>query len=849
MPLAAGSRLGSYEILAPLGAGGMGEVYRARDPKLAREVAIKVLPTAMAGDSTSLARFEREAKAVAALTHPNILAIHDFGAVDGVTFAVMELLQGETLRQRLDHGALPSKRAVEIAREISLGLSAAHEKGIVHRDLKPENLFLTKEGLLKILDFGLARQFRKPEGATQHTLTEGSGPGVALGTAGYMSPEQVRGEDVDHRSDIFSFGAVLYEMLSGRRAFQGETSVERMNAILREEPPPLSDSNRPIPPALDRIVAHCLEKQPGDRFQSARDLAFDLGTLAAATSGPNTPEAARRPRRWGRALSVAAIAATIALAFWAGGRYSPGERNPGEPKFRRLTFRRGNILSARFAPDARTVIYSASWEGAPTALFSVRTDTAESSALGIDRARILSVSASGELAILEKKDRLRTARGSGTLARIPLGGTSPRQLLENVAGADWAPDGEQLAVIRGSGKRVLEYPIGRRIYESELLDNMPRVSPDGTRVAITESGGPSVTLSVVDREGRRRVLATLDRTPWGMAWFPDSRGLYYIGGSSGRSNALRSVDLSGKERVVLPVLGLGMMLHDVSADGRFLLERTSRRQGMACHQGDDAGEREISFLDGSALRDGSSEGRKILFSEVRDGSNSDEVAYLRGCDASPPIRLGDGGATSLSPDGRWVLVIRGNEIWLLPTGPGSARKLPENGKDPTFALFTPDGQAIAIWHANSEGRMLLARLDGSLIRSVDLPGINGYIAFSPDGQFIAYLTNEGGLRTIPLTGGPSRDLPGPPVPNGSILGTWSADGRFLYFARMRQMPGSFERREIATGKTTRLFDFGPADPAGVTEFISAGITPDGRSYAYTYRRTESSDLFVVDGLK
>ncbi len=672
----------------------------------------------------------------------------------------MELLQGETLRQRLDHGPMPARRAAEIAREISLGLSAAHEKGIVHRDLKPENLFLTKDGLVKVLDFGLARQFRKPEGAPQHTLTEGSGPGVALGTAGYMSPEQVRGEEVDHRSDIFSFGAVLYEMLSGRRAFQGETSVERMNAILREEAPPLSDSSRPIPPALDRVVAHCLEKQPGDRFQSARDLAFDLGTLAAATSAPNTPEAARRPRRWGRALSVAAIAATIALAFWAGGRYGPGERNPGEPNFRRLTFRRGNILSARFAPDARTVIYSASWEGAPTALFSVRTDTAESAALGIDRARILSVSTRGELAILEKKNRLRTARGPGTLARVPIGGISPRQLLEGVAGADWAPDGEQLAVIRISGgERVLEFPIGRRIFASELLDNMPRVSPDGTKVAITESGGAVATLSVVDREGRRTTLATLDRPPWGLAWFPDSRGLFYVGGNSGRSNALRALELSGRERVVLPVLGLGMMLHDVSADGRFLLERTSRRQGIACRQGDAGAEREVSFLDGSALRDGSNDGRKILFSEVRDGAASSEVAYLRGCDASPPIRLGEGAAMSLSPDGQWVLVMRGTEVWLLPTGPGSARKLPLSGDDPIFAVFTPDGQAIAVWSANKDGRMLLVRLDGSLIRSVDLPAIMEGYAFSPDGQFIAYVTEGGGLRTASLAGGPSRVLP------------------------------------------------------------------------------------------
>ncbi|MGE5234687.1 MAG: serine/threonine-protein kinase, partial [Acidobacteriota bacterium] len=285
MTLTVGTRLGPYEVVAPLGAGGMGEVYRARDQRLERDVAVKVLPQPLAEDAAALARFEREARAVAALSHPNILAIHDFGRSDGITYVVTELLEGETLRERLRGGALSARRAVEHAAQAARGLAAVHERGIVHRDLKPENLFLTRDGHLKILDFGLAKQALEP-GSTTHvagapTMT-GTDPGVVLGTVGYMSPEQVRAQPADGRSDIFALGAVLFEMLTGERAFQGDTAADTMSAILREDPPALVTAGRDLPPGLERIVRHCLEKRPEDRFQSARDLAFDLEALSTA---------------------------------------------------------------------------------------------------------------------------------------------------------------------------------------------------------------------------------------------------------------------------------------------------------------------------------------------------------------------------------------------------------------------------------------------------------------------------------------------------------------------------------------------------------------------------------------
>ena len=291
MTISAGTRLGTYEILAPLGAGGMGEVYRARDKKLDRDVAIKVLPQAVAADPDTLARFEREAKAVAALSHPNILSIFDFGAQSGISYAVMELLEGETLRGRLETGPITQKQAVDYALQVARGLSAAHGKGIVHRDLKPENLFVTRDGHLKILDFGLAKRVETvPPGRdmSMPTVSGHTEPGTIMGTAGYMSPEQVKGLPVDHRSDIFSLGTILYELLSGKKAFKRDTNAETMAAIMRDEPPELSESGRNISPALDRIVKHCLEKDRDHRFQSARDIAFNLleQSSPTGTSGP-----------------------------------------------------------------------------------------------------------------------------------------------------------------------------------------------------------------------------------------------------------------------------------------------------------------------------------------------------------------------------------------------------------------------------------------------------------------------------------------------------------------------------------------------------------------------------------
>jgi eukaryotic-like serine/threonine-protein kinase len=407
MPLAAGTKLGPYEIVAPLRAGGMGEVYRARDLRLGRDVALKILPQSFAADRERLHRFEQESRAVAAFNHPNILGIHDVGQHNGSPFLVSELLEGESLRAVLDRGALPQRKVIDYSVQIAQGLAIAHAKDIIHRDLKPENLFLTRDGRVKILDFGLAKALQKPgTGADLERATMTSPPtavGVVMGTASYMAPEQVRGESVDARTDIFSFGAVLYEMLSGHRAFCGDTSAETMTAVLKEDPPEFTDARHPISPALERIVRRCIEKSPEQRFQSAKDLAFALEALSA-TSHTTAPHARIVPAR--RKPLTVAVVVLFGLAALAGA-YFVGTRSGGTKpaKFVRLTYQRGNIRGARFSPDGQNVIYSAAWEGRPYEVFSSRIGDLHARSLDLKNSMVVGISAAGEIALLMNLQR------------------------------------------------------------------------------------------------------------------------------------------------------------------------------------------------------------------------------------------------------------------------------------------------------------------------------------------------------------------------------------------------------------------------------------------------------------
>ena len=476
--LAAGQRLGPYEILDALGAGGMGEVYRARDSRLGRDVALKVLPADRARDPDRLRRFETEARAVAALTHPHILAVHDMGTEDGLAFVVFELLEGRTLRRVLEAGPIAPRRVAEYAVQVCRGLAAAHDKGIVHRDLKPENLLLTRDGQVKILDFGLAKLVHGDESGSGETSTT-TDAGVVLGTAGYMSPEQARGRPADARSDLFSLGAVLYEMLSGRRPFAGDTAADTLSAILHRDPPEITTGVGAVPAGVEKVVRRCLEKDPQERFQSARDVAFAL----EAVSGSSAVLAAPPPRgsRRRSSLAAASLLAAAALGGLAAHLAGRGAAELPLPQFRRLTHGRGSVGGAVFSGDGLSVVYAARWGDGPVgSCYRQRLDSPLAQPFGLGRAEPVSAHG-GEIALVLNPPS-EPERG-GILVRVSLDGGPPRELLENVVSADWGPQGQELAIVRQAGgdTRRLEYPVGRVLREASGVGVLVRV-----RVARTE---------------------------------------------------------------------------------------------------------------------------------------------------------------------------------------------------------------------------------------------------------------------------------------------------------------------------------------------------------------------------
>jgi hypothetical protein len=861
MPLQRGAHLGPYEIVAPLGAGGMGEVFRARDPRLSRDVAVKVLSSAASTDPERLRRFQQEARAAGGLNHPNILALYDVGTHEGTPYVVSELLEGETLREKLGAGGLVPRRAVDWAVQIAQGLAAAHDKGIVHRDLKPENLFVTRDGHVKILDFGLAKladgllATHDSDAATAAIVTpsSSSSPGMVVGTAGYMSPEQVRGQAVDHRSDIFSFGAILYEMLTGRRAFLGGSAVETMSAILKEEPPELESAGQPLPPGLERIVRHCLEKSPEERFQSARDLAFGLQAVSglSAVSGVLAAiPAAPRPRT----VSLrTALAGGTALTLLAAGAFVLGRRSSPTPSptFRQLTFKRGAILRARFAPDGQTVVYGAAWDGGPFQVFVARAGSPESRPLELAGADVLAVSRGGEMA-LSLGQRFRGGfQFSGTLARAPLAGGSPRQVVEDVFDADWSPDGAGLAVVRTvNGRDRLEFPVGTVRHEASGWISHPRVGPRGDLAVISHPAWPDDggDVMLLDSSGGKRTLASGYASLQGLAWSPRGDELWFTAAEHGKARALHAVTLAGRVRTLLRAPGR-LTLQDVAPDGRLLLSRDAVRFEIAGRPPGASAERDLSWLDGSVAQDLSEDGRTILFSEGGEGGGTGYGVYMRGTDGSPAVRLGDGLPTALSPDGRWALTLQRTsppEIVLLPTGAGEPRHLPRHQlADYLWVHWLPDGNGLVI-NAAEPGhgyRSYLQHLDGGPPRPVTPEGLwTQWVA--PDGSSLAVSGSGTPISIQPLGGGEAQPVAGAQARDR--LAHWGRDGS-LYVFRREDVPCRVSRLDLASGRREAYRTLSPGDPAGVVATSEVQFSADLTAYTYTYLRI-LSELYVVEGL-
>ena len=863
MSFASGTKLGSYQVLERLGEGGMGEVYRARDPKLNRDVAIKILPEAFAAEPVALARFEREAQAVAALSHPNILSIYDFGVERGTPYAVMELLEGQTLRDQMGHAAVAPRKAVEYALQIAAGLAAAHARNIAHRDLKPENVFVTRDGHVKILDFGIAKQYQAAPSDDTATATRSAEtrPGMVVGTAGYMAPEQVRGQQTDHRVDIFAFGAVLYELLAGRRAFQGATPADTASAVLKEDPPELTTTaSTYISPSLDRIVRRCLEKNPDERFQSARDVAFALEAMSGSTAvtGPSAAVTGSKRLPW---IAIAAVLAVAAVAVWAAfvARRSSGPSGPS--RITRLTYRHGQVDAARFAPDGQTIVYSASWNGIPYEVFSTRADSTESRALGFQGTVLAALSSTGEMALLRNAVPFVATQPTaqvGMLASAPLAGGSARDVAEAIQFAEWSPDGKQLAVVRSrDGKTRLECPIGHVLYETGGLIANPRFSPRGDRIAFLDilavgffQGG----VSIVDLAGQRTALATSLPMINGLAWSPNGDEVWFAGGRSGLAKDLYAVTLSGKERVIFRTL-TGIHLFDIGADGRVLLAQELRRRELWGRAAGALEDRDLSWLDTSAPVQLAADGKMLVFSEQGEGGGAEDGVYLRSMDGSAPVRIGSGSAFDLSADGKWVLTLSrfgtpDQRVVLLPTGAGQPKELPTEPLTYQTLYFGPDGRTI-IFSAMKSGeapKMYIQGIDDGGPPKTFGPGMVTGISDTgltlPDGRIVVR-DGSGAPFLLSLTGGDPQPIRGI-SPNETAVGR-SKDGRLFVVARTGIRTRVF-RVDPVTGRREFWKELGPTDTTGVWPPDSQYVTPDGSAYIYSFAR-RLSDLYVVEGLK
>jgi Tol biopolymer transport system component len=852
MALISGTKLGPYEILAPLGAGGMGEVYRARDLRLNREVAIKALPAAFARDAERLRRFQQEAQAVAALNHPNILAIHDFGEHEGSPYIVTEFLDGETLRERMRPGALPVRKTTEYGEQVARGLAAAHERGIVHRDLKPENIFVTRDGRVKILDFGLAKLAHpdgpaQSEAATQASQTE---PGVVMGTVGYMSPEQVKGRNADHRSDLFSLGTILYEMLSGKRAFHGDTSVETMNAILKQDPPELTETNRSVPPGLERVVRHCMEKNPEERFQSARDVAFSLANLSEFSGGSATVRAMKAPRQW---LGILPVLAGLLLTLVIAGHWLwPRNQPVAAPVFHRLTYELGTVNSARFSPDGHTVVYSAAWEGRPSQIYSTRAEFPQPQAIGIQGARIAGISASNEIAFLVSKTGF--AELDGTLARVPLSGGSPREVLDHVRDATWSPDGSLAVVHIVNGRDRLEYPIGKVLYDTAGWISQPRFSRHGDKIAFfdhTVEPDTRGTVAMVDMSGHKQTLTKEWEDERGLAWSASGDEIWFAASDNGAEDLLRAVTLSGRARLVLTV-PTTLMLQDISADGRVLVMSTDPRYRVAGRAAGASVERDLSWYDYTQLHDISPDGQKILIEEQGAMGGPNYSVGVRGLDGSATVRLGEGYGGGFSPDGKWALSFLPGpppKITILPAAAGEPRIVPIPGIERVIGVrlgFFPDGKRI--WFTGAEAdrplRTYVQEVSGGTPRPVTPEGVFA-VGVSPDGNFMVGPDPNGRVALFPVDGGAARAVPG--LEPGQLFVQWGEDERFLY-VRDDGWPTSVYKLDLSTGKKALVLRLMPADPSGLVNVQTVVLSRDGQSYAYNYRRI-LSELLVVEGLK